>query len=93
MSPSAIVQKLLPASSDAQVNWNSACLVLLGLPVRGTQAGAQAGAMSYLLARGVQASGDNPSMRLRAGVEQLTYLLFLKWPTSGQSLHYSQSLA
>jgi type I restriction enzyme M protein len=39
---------------------------------------AQADGMSYLLARCAQASGDYPSVRLRAGVEQLTYLLFLK---------------
>jgi type I restriction enzyme M protein len=42
--------------------------------------------MSYLLARGAQASSDYPSAplraghsaELRAGVEQLAYLLFLK---------------
>jgi hypothetical protein len=39
---------------------------------------AQADRMSYLLARCAQASGDYPSARLRAGVEQLTYLLFIK---------------
>jgi type I restriction enzyme M protein len=33
--------------------------------------------MSYLLARGAQASGDYPSASLRIGSEQLTYLLFL----------------
>lgn len=31
-----------------------------------------------LLARRAQASGDYPSARLRTGVEQLTYVLFLK---------------
>lgn len=31
--------------------------------------------MRYLLARHTQASGDYPSVRLRTGVEQLTYLL------------------
>ncbi len=49
---------------------------------------AQAGGMSYLLARlperarsqsgRAQTSGDSPSAELRTGVEQLTYLLFLK---------------
>ena len=34
--------------------------------------GAQAGGMSYLLARRTQASGDYPSVSLRTGVEQLT---------------------
>lgn len=36
---------------------------------------AQAGGMSYLLARSAQASGDYSSAKLRAGVEQLTYRL------------------
>ena len=30
MNTSSIVQKLLPASFDAQVNWNSACLLSVG---------------------------------------------------------------
>jgi hypothetical protein len=34
------------------------------------QADAQACGMSYLLARGAQASGDYPSAKLRAGVDQ-----------------------
>jgi hypothetical protein len=34
--------------------------------------------MSYLLARGAQASGDYPSTSSGQGSEQLTYLLFLK---------------
>src|SRR5512140_396716 len=75
MSSSAIVQKL----------WNycnvlRACRAMLGPPAW-LRAGAgrhddlsaciaQAGGMSYLLARRAQASGDY--------VEQLTYLLFLK---------------
>ena len=39
---------------------------------------AQADRMGYLLARCPQARGDYSSARLKAGVEQLTYLLFLK---------------
>jgi hypothetical protein len=72
MSSSAIVQKL----------WNN-CNVLRAdlsawdLPAL-QQAGAQAGGMRYLLARRAQASGDYPSARRRTGVEQLTYVLFLK---------------
>ena len=34
---------------------------------------AQAGGMSYLLARHAQARGDYPSAKLRTGVEQLPY--------------------
>jgi hypothetical protein len=30
MSPSQIVQKLLPACKHAQTSWNSACLGMLG---------------------------------------------------------------
>jgi hypothetical protein len=65
MTSSAIVQKLWNYSNVLRDDL-SACVH------------AQAGGMSYLLARGAQASGDYPSTSLRAGSEQLTYLLFLK---------------
>ena len=43
MNQSNIVQKLLPASFDAQVNWNSACL----LPAYPSGAGKSVGADKY----------------------------------------------
>ena len=74
MSPSAIVQKL----------WNycnvlPACRAVLGAGRRDdlSACDAQAGGMSY---------GDYPSARLRAGVEQLTYLLFLKMADERDSM-------
>jgi len=72
-NPHQLVQKL----------WNY-CNILRGdLSVC---AHAQADGMSYLLARGAQASGDYPSARsilsaaegLGTGSEQLMFLLFLK---------------
>jgi hypothetical protein len=78
--PSQIVQKLWNYCNILPV-----CRALLGagrrddlsawdLPAQ-QQAGAQAGGMSYLLARGAQASGDYPSTILMAGIEQVTYRL------------------
>lgn len=78
MSSSAIVQKL----------WNycnvlPACRALLG-------AGRRDNLSAWdLLARRAQASGDYPSARLRTGVEQLTYLLFLKMADEGLTLSVS----
>ena len=68
MSSSAIVQKL----------WNYCNVLRADLSAWDLPALQQAGWMSYLLARRAQASGDYPSARLRTGVEQLTYVLFLK---------------
>ncbi|MHB8425488.1 MAG: hypothetical protein ACYDB9_10115 [Gammaproteobacteria bacterium] len=64
MNTSSIVQKLLPASFDAQVNWNSACLVPLGAvkycngPGRG-QSRARSPAREYAGAR------EKPRLTLR----------------------------
>jgi type I restriction enzyme M protein len=61
----AIVQKL----------WNYCNILRDDLSACGH---AQAGGLSYLLARRAQASGDYPPAWLTTGVEQLTFLLFLK---------------
>jgi type I restriction enzyme M protein len=72
MTFASIVQKLLPASSHAQVNWNY-CNVLRddGMSYGDyPSTGLRAGPSAELRA--------GSSTELRTGVEQLTYLLLLK---------------
>jgi hypothetical protein len=83
---SQIVQKLwnyynvLPASLRSAQSNLPACRAVLGAGGYDdlSACDAQADGMSYLLARCPKAGGVYPSARLRTGVEQLTYLLFLK---------------
>ncbi|MHB8425486.1 MAG: hypothetical protein ACYDB9_10105, partial [Gammaproteobacteria bacterium] len=66
MSTSAIVQKLLPASFDAQVNWNSAWL----LPTCHAGVGKSAGADKYCTGPGRGQSRARSPAREYAGARE-----------------------